>query len=201
MSEINQPHNLDKMIENIQLEVAKLNDIEGILALQELYLVSNLSEEEKESGFVTTPFSIAQLTEIINQEGLFVAKDNGKIIAYIFAGSWNFFSQWPIFNHMTAMFPDLRFLDFDITTTNSFQYGPICIDKKYRGKGLISVFFDFMRIHMLKKYPLSLTFINKTNIPSQKAHTEKLRWTIIADFQFNNNNYFVLAYDMNQSAL
>ena len=189
------------MSDNIQLEVAKLNDITGILALQELYLVSNLSEEEKESGFVTTPFSSAQLTEIINQEGLFVAKDSDEIIAYIFAGSWDFFSQWPIFNHMTAMFPDLRYLDFEITTTNSFQYGPICIDKKYRGKGLITVFFEFMRIHMLKKYPLSLTFINKTNMPSQKAHTEKLHWTIIADFQFNNNNYFVLTYDMNQSAL
>ncbi len=201
MSEINQPHNLEKMIKNIQLEIAKLNDIKGILALQELYLVSNLSEEEKESGFVTTPFSIAQLTEIINQEGLFVAKDNHEIIAYIFAGSWDFFSQWPIFNHMMALFPDLRFLDFEITTTNSFQYGPICIDKKYRGKGLITVFFEFMRIHMLKKYPLSLTFINKTNMPSQKAHTKKLQWTIIADFQFNNNNYFILAYDMNQSAL
>lgn len=201
MPEINQTHNLDKMIENIQLEIAKLNDIKGILALQELYLVSNLSEEEKASGFVTTPFSIAQLTEIINQEGLFVAKDNHEIIAYIFAGSWHFFSQWPIFNHMTALFPDLRFLDFEITTTNSFQYGPICIDKKYRGKGLITVFFEFMRIHMLKKYPLSLTFINKTNMPSQKAHTEKLQWTIIADFHFNNNYYFILAYDMNQSAL
>ncbi|MFM2369935.1 MAG: hypothetical protein RL619_2252, partial [Bacteroidota bacterium] len=31
-----------------------------------------------------------------------------------------------------------------------------------------------------------------------KAHTEKLNWTIIGDFQFNNNNYFILAYDMNQ---
>ena len=45
------------MIENIKLEVAKLSDIDGILALQELYLVSNLSEEEKAGGFVTTPFS------------------------------------------------------------------------------------------------------------------------------------------------
>jgi hypothetical protein len=186
------------MIENIQLEIAKLNDIDGILALQELYLVSNLSEEEKASGFVTTPFTVPQLTEIIEQEGLFIAKDNNKIIAYIFAGGWDFFSQWPIFNHMTAMFPDLNFLDFDITTTNSFQYGPICIDKKYRGKGLIHLLFEFMRIHIIKRYPLALTFINKTNIPSTKAHTEKLKWTIIADFQFNNNNYFILAYNMSQ---
>ncbi len=51
---------------------------------------------------------------------------------------------------------------------------------------------------MKSKYPLSLTFINKTNIPSRKAHTEKLKWTIIDDFQFNQNEYYILAYDMNQ---
>ena len=186
------------MTENIQLEVAKSNDIGGIAALQELYLVSNLSEKEKESGFVTTRFTTEQLAEIIEQEGLFIAKDDKKIIAYIFGGSWNFFNQWPIFNHMTALFPSLSFLDFDITTTNSFQYGPICIAKEYRGKGLIKLFFEFMRIHMVKKYPLSLTFINKTNIPSTKAHTEKLKWSIISEFQFNNNNYFILAYDMSK---
>jgi hypothetical protein len=42
------------MIENIKLVVAQLIDINGILALQELYLVSNLSDKEKEAGFVTT---------------------------------------------------------------------------------------------------------------------------------------------------
>ncbi|MFV8327440.1 GNAT family acetyltransferase [Flavobacterium sp. ZS1P14] len=186
------------MIENLQLEIAKHNDINGILALQELYHVSNLSEEEKASGFVTTLFSKAQLTEIIEQEGLFLAKDNTTIIAYIFSGGWDFFKQWPIFNYMTTLFPDLTFLDFDITATNSFQYGPICIHKDYRGKGLITPLFEFMRKHVVKRYPLALTFINKTNIPSAKAHTEKLKWTIIADFQFNDNNYFILAYDMAQ---
>lgn len=184
------------MTQNIQLEIAKREDIDGILALQELYHVSNLSEEEKASGFVTTLFSTAQLVEIIEQEGLFLAKDNATIIAYIFSGGWDFFKQWPIFNYMTTLFPDLAFSDFDITTTNSFQYGPICIHKDYRGKGLITPLFEFMRKHVVKRYPLALTFINKTNIPSAKAHTEKLKWTIIADFQFNDNNYFILAYDM-----
>ncbi len=186
------------MTQNLPLAVANLEDIEGVLALQELYLVSNLSEEEKKFGFVTTPFTIEQLTEVINQGGLFLAKDGDRIIAYIFAAGWDFFSQWPIFSYMITLFPDLNFSNFDINTTNSFQYGPICIDKKYRGQGLINKLFEFMRIHMLKKYPLSLTFINKTNIPSTKAHTEKLQWTIISDFEFNNNNYYILAYDMKE---
>lgn len=187
------------MTQNIQFEIAKLIDIAGVLALQELYLVANLSEEEKTAGFVTTPFTIQQLTEVIQKEELFIAKDTNHIIAYIFAGSWDFFHQWPIFNHMISLLPELIFLDFDFTTKNSFQYGPICIHQDYRGKGLITPFFEFMRINMKSKYPLSLTFINKINIPSTKAHTEKLKWTIIKEFQFNNNEYLILAYDMNQS--
>lgn len=188
-------------MKNIQLEQAILYDIEGVLDLQKLYLVTNLSKEEKKAGFVTTPFSADQLTFVINNGGLFLAKDNGKIIAYIFAESWDFFSQYPIFVHMISLFPKLEFLDFEINSITSFQYGPICIDKKYRGKGLINLLFEFMRIHMEKRYPLSLTFINKTNVPSLKAHTEKLKWTIISDFEFNNNNYYILGYDMTKATL
>ena len=187
------------MTESIQFEIAKMSDINGVLALQDLYLVANLSEQEKASGFVTTPFTIQQLTEVIQKEELFITKDNNKIIAYIFAGSWDFFQQWPIFKYMSSLLPQLTFLDFKITTTNTFQYGPICIHKEYRGKGLIKPLFEYMRAHMVQKYPLSLTFINKINIRSAKAHTEKLKWTVIGDFQFNNNEYFILAYDMNQA--
>ncbi len=189
------------MIENILLQVAKTEDISGVLALQELYLVSNLTEKEKEGGFVTTPFTTKQLQEIIEQEGLFLAKDNNRIIAYIFAASWDYFSQWPIFRYMTPILPDIPFKDFNITTTNSFQYGPICIRADYRGQGLIKPFFEFMRIHMIKKFPLAITFINKTNKPSKKAHTEKLNWSIIGNFQFNNNEYYILGYDMNLCVL
>ena len=188
-------------MENIQFELAQLNDIEGVLDLQKLYLVSNLTEEEKKSGFVTTPFTADLLTYVINNEGLFIAKDNGIIIAYVFAESWNFFSQYPIFEYMISLFPSLKFLNVEINTINSFQYGPICIDKKYRGQGLINLLFEFMRIHTVKRYQVGVTFINKTNIPSLKAHTEKLNWTVIDDFQFNDNDYYILAYDMSKPTL
>jgi hypothetical protein len=189
------------MNNTITFQVAEFTDIEGVLALQEKYLVSNLNEEEKKSGFVTTPFTVAQLESVIAKNELFLAKDTGVVVAYIFSGSWSFFEQWPIFVYMTSLFNDLRFQNFEITTKNSFQYGPVCIDKAYRGKGLINELFELMRIHLSKKYPLSLTFINKNNITSQRAHTEKLKWTIIGDFEFNNNQYFILAYDMTKSCL
>jgi hypothetical protein len=118
------------MIKNIKLEVALLSDINGIVALQELYLVSNLSDKEKNLA-LSPPVHRTSASCNYRQAGLFIAKDNDRVIAYLFTGSWDFFSQWPIFNHITAQFPNLNF-DFDITTTHTFQYGPICIAKEYQ---------------------------------------------------------------------
>ena len=93
------------MIENIQFEVAKNSDIEGVIALQSIYLVSNMTEEEKASGFVTTPFSIEQLEEVIRQEGLFIAKEaanalNGELTLTPSQSGAHFVLMLPInFNH------------------------------------------------------------------------------------------------------
>ena len=175
-------------------------DIRGILSLQEANLVSNMTELEKEQGFVTTPFVPAQINEIIAQDGLFVAEDDGHIVAYIFGGSWTYYGQWEIFNYMSSRFPDLSFGDFLVTRENSFQYGPICIAKTHRGKGLMNKIYEEMRTVMIHRYPLAVTFINSTNQISCRAHN-KLGWEIIDEFSYNDNSYLTLAYDMSISAL
>ncbi|MEO9076993.1 MAG: GNAT family acetyltransferase [Gelidibacter sp.] len=186
----------------IKTRIGTNEDINGILSLQERYLYRNLSESEREKGFVTTPFTIPQIEEIIKQNGIFIAENEiDGLIAYAFAGSWSYFEQWEIFNFMVSRFPELSFNGNQITTDNSFQYGPICIAEKYRGKGLLNQLFEEMRIEFLKKYPISITFINKVNAISEKAHTKKLGWKIIDEFQFNNNNYIGLALDMKKSVL
>ena len=186
----------------IKTRIGNKNDIAGILSLQEKYLYRNLTDEERKSGFVTTPFTVNQIEEIIKQNGIFVAEnENHVIIAYAFAGSWKYFEQWEIFNFMVSRFPKLSFHGREITTENSFQYGPVCIDKAYRGKGLLNLIFEEMRIEFFKKYPISVTFINKVNGISEKAHTKKLGWVIIDEFEFNDKTYIGLAFDMKNSVL
>lgn len=177
------------------MQIAFVDDIESFLELQAKYLVSNLSEEQRKDGFVTTPFTIEQLKEIIKTEGLFVAKIREKVIGYAFAGTWAYFSQWKIIEEMGKMLP-INFENQEVTFENSFQYGPICIDLEFRGSGLINLLFEFMRINMVNKFPISVTFINKINERSRKAHVEKLGWKIVKDFQFNGNNYYYLMLKM-----
>lgn len=186
----------------ITTRIGNKADIEGVLALQARYLYRNLSDEERKKGFVTTPFTVSQLEEILLENGLFIAEtEDGKIVSYVFAGSWNYFEQWGIFNFMVSRFPEVSFQGKEITTSNSFQYGPICIDENYRGKGLLNQIFEEMRLEFCKKYPISITFINKINAISTRAHTKKLGWEIIDEFQFNNNTYIGLALDMTKSVL
>ena len=186
----------------MQTRLGITTDIEGVLALQELYLYRNLNEDQRKEGFVTTPFTVEQLEEIIAERGLFVAENEQfELVAYAFAASWHYFAQWEIFNYMVSRFPNLSFEGKEITTKNSFQYGPVCIDKKYRGTGLLQLIFEEMRLELMKRYPISITFINKINLVSENAHTKKLCWKIIDEFEFNNNEYIGLAFNMNKSVL
>ncbi|MGY8913684.1 MAG: GNAT family acetyltransferase [Flavobacteriales bacterium] len=186
----------------IQTRLGNSSDISGVLELQGQNLYKNLCKDELKNGFVTTPFTKEQIEKIIVQKGLFVCLNElGSIIAYVFAGSWDYFSQWEIFNVMTSRFPQLSFGDIPVTTTNSFQYGPICIQKKYRGQGIINRIFETMRLEFVDKYPVSITFINKINLISERAHTQKLGWQIVDEFEYNNNTYIALAFDMTKSVL
>lgn|SRR5690625_3973822 len=184
----------------MQTTLATAADISGVLALQEKYLYKNMTEEERKYGFVTTPFTTKQIQDILKENGLFVAKNKEhKVVAYIFAASWKYFEQWEIFNYMVSRFPKLSFQKQKITTKNTFQYGPVCIDRKYRGQGLFNQLFEEMRLEFVKRYPISITFINKINEISTAAHTRKLGWEIIDEFDFNNNQYLALGLDMHKS--
>lgn len=175
---------------------ATLQDIPGISELQKKYHVSTISEEDKPHGFVTTLFSAAQFADLIEkEEGIAIACDGDKVVGYAMAASWEFWSEWPLFQHMIKDLPDTKYLGQVLSTENSYQYGPICIDKDYRGTEVLPKLFDYSREQMSKRFPILITFINHINPRSYEAHTRKLGLDVIKNFVFNNNNYYELGYD------
>lgn len=177
-------------------KLADLSNINSVLELHQKYQVDSISEEDKKDGFVTTNFTKEQLTDLINQEqGLFIAIQDKKVIAYVMAASWQFWSKWPMFEHMIKDLNNLKYLGQTLNVNNSYQYGPVCIDKSIRGSGVLEKIFDFSREHMSKRFPILVTFINKINTRSYEAHTRKLELEVIQEFEFNNNQYYELVYD------
>jgi len=177
----------------MQYKIAELSDIEAILKLHAKYQIDSIKEEDKKDGFVTTSFTKEELTELIEQEqGLFVAKEGDEVLAYVMSASWEFWSKWAMFQHMINDLPNLEYKGDKLTTKNSYQYGPICIDKSVRGTEVLQNIFDFALKEMAKRYPILITFVNQINPCSFQAHHRKLGLDIIQEFEFNGNRYWEL---------
>lgn len=175
---------------------ATIEDIPAISELQKKYHITTISEEDKPDGFVTTLFSEEQFRKLIEREnGLAIACDVDRIVSYVMAASWEYWSAWPLFQHMIKDLPNVTYLGQILSTENSCQYGPICIHKDYRGSEVLPNIFELSRIQMYKRYPILITFINHINHRSYYAHTNKLRLDVIKSFDFNNNTYYELGYD------
>lgn len=180
----------------MQFKIAELSDIDATLKLHTKYQIDNIKKEDKADGFVTTPFTREELSKLILEEkGLFIAKNEEVVLGYVMAASWEFWSKWEMFRFMINDLENLNYLGQQLTTTNSYQYGPVCIDKTLRGSGLLESLFDIAREEMAKRYPILVTFVNKNNPRSYAAHKRKLGLTIIQEFSYNNNEYYEFVYD------
>ena len=174
---------------------ATLEDISGVLSLLHANHVSNLSEAERKNGFVTTNMTEEQLASLILKEsGVTIAKrEDGRILAFAMAGSWDYWSDWPFFAYMIEKLSDFSLDGQILTTENAYQYGPICIDHSIRGTGLFSKIFYKSLSSMSERYPIMATFINQVNHRSYAAHTRKVPMTKAGTFQFNGNDYYLMA--------
>lgn len=178
----------------MKLRAAKLSDIESVLELHYRYQIDSIDEADKKDGFITTAFNEEELTELISDEqGLFLAIQNERVVAYAMAASWQFWSRWPMFAHMIEGFGELEYKNYMLSTDNSYQYGPVCVDKSVRGEGVFEEIFEFALEEMSKRFPVLVTFINKVNPRSYAAHTRKAKLDVIQEFEYNNNQYYELA--------
>lgn len=184
----------------MNFKIAQIEDIEKVLELHFKYQIDSINEEDKKDGFITTAFTKEQMIDLITlEQGLFIAVVDEKVVAYVMSASWNFWSRWPMFAFMVEDLPNLEYLGQKLSVKNSYQYGPVCVDKEYRGSGVLEKIFEFARQNMVKRFPILVTFINKINQRSFEAHTKKLKLEVIKEFSYNNNNYYELVYDTSKS--
>jgi len=172
-------------------KIADLNDIDATLKLHAKYQIDTIKEEDKKDGFVTTPFTKDELASLIEQEkGLFIAKDGDEVLAYVMSASWQFWSKWTMFAFMIEDLPNITYKGIQLSVDNSYQYGPIAIDKSVRGTEVLPNIFNFALQEMAKRYDVLVTFVNKINPRSFAAHKRKLGLDILKEFEYNGNKYW-----------
>lgn len=146
-------------------------DLEGILELQKANLAANLPFKEKQSeGFVTVVHTFNQLSKLNYYEKHIIAKDNEKVIGYLLAMTQQSKTDIPILIPMFNIFNEIIFNNKRISDYNYIVVGQVCIDKLYRGKGILDKCYALYKEYYSDKYEFAITEIAKTNTRSLNAH-------------------------------
>ncbi len=172
-----------------------MQDFDGVKALLHDNHVSTLNDEEKKNGFVTTNLTDEQLANLIEREkGLVVAvQSDGKTVGFAMAASWAYWAEWPLFAYMIEELPKYSMDGTTFNAENTYQYGPVCVEKSLRGNGIFEQLFYASLRSMKPRFPYMVTFINHINPRSYAAHTRKVHTTDMGTFDFNNNHYHLMA--------
>jgi len=146
-------------------------DLEGILDLQKTNLALNLPADEIQSqGFVTVTHTYKQLSKLNAYEKHIIAKYDDKVIGYLLAMTEHSKSDIPILIPMFNMFNEATYNDKKIVDYKYIVVGQVCIDKSYRGQGILDKCYSAYKEYYGNKYDFAITEIEKSNKRSLNAH-------------------------------
>lgn len=146
-------------------------DINGIIELQRSNLPINLTDEEIISqGFVTVIHSVEELKKMNDIEQHIICKDKQKIVAYLLAMTAEFKNVIPVLVPMFEIFENVLYKGSPVSSYNYIVVGQVCVDKEYRGKGILDKCYDEYKNCFKNKYDFAITEIATRNLRSLHAH-------------------------------
>jgi GNAT superfamily N-acetyltransferase len=146
-------------------------DLLGIIDLQKSNLPDNLTPEEITSqGFVTVIHSLADLKKMNAIEQHVICKDREKVIAYLLAMTSESGNDIPVLIPMFEAFKTLLYLGKPVSTYKYMVVGQVCVDKNYRGQGILDKCYEEYRNSFESRYDFAITEISGRNLRSINAH-------------------------------
>ena len=147
-------------------------DLMGILKLQSENLSYLLTPEEKvQEGFVTVKHDLATLKRMHDLEPSVIALKNDTVVGYLLAMTSGSRFDISILDPMFKMFEEINFKSKPIANYNYLVVGQVCVDKNFRGTGLLDEMYDYYRDQFSNKYDFAITEIIDTNMRSIRAHS------------------------------
>jgi len=163
------------MIAGYDISLGRVDDIPGILALQETNLVER-------GGSLSVRQTADWFRHAILEKSLVVGRNDRKVVGYVLGTSLVAKANVMIVQTMLRAFPP---------PPDCYLYGPVCVAEAERGKGLAGALFEFLRTHMDNRP--AMTFVRTDNAPSLKAH-RKMGMRDLGPFLHNDVPYIAFKY-------
>jgi predicted GNAT superfamily acetyltransferase len=173
---------------------AKPQDYSAILRLQSENFIGNLSPEERREGFLSAEFASRQVAEMAEDLGTTIACVDGEVVAFLCAFRNEFNHGSPVIAKMLESYHRVEFDGKALSSYNNYIYGPVCIDRAYRRRGLLRGLYEAQKQELAGCFEVGVAFVSRTNPHSLTAHVAGLGMTEVGDFELNSNVYVILAF-------
>jgi ribosomal protein S18 acetylase RimI-like enzyme len=155
----------------------------------------HLSPEEKaKEGFVSWLYPVGLLQQLQELAAQVIVKDEERVVGYALVALREAASFHPDLEIVFPHFDSIRYKDGVLADHRFYVMGQVCIDKDYRGKGVVSQLYQHHRQVYSSAYDLLLTEISTGNLRSQRAH-EKVGFQTIHTYTDAMDQWNVVAWD------
>ena len=178
----------------IEYRRAQPNDYPAILNLQNANFVTNLSDEERKEGFLSAQFSAAQTAQIAEDLGTMVAVIDHRVGGFLCAFRNEFDTGSPVIAKMLDSYDRLTLDGKPLSAFHSYIYGPVCIAREYRRRGLLRGLYEAQKKDLAGKFEIGVAFVARNNPHSLGAHVAGLGMIEAGDFTVKDNVYVALAF-------
>lgn len=169
-------------------------DFPGILRLQSANYIANLPFEERREGFLSAEFTPGQIAEMAVDPGIIVASNAGSVLGYLCGSRCDFDHGSPVLAKMLESFDRVRYLGRPLRTYKTFNYGPVCIDRSQRGRGLLRGLYQALQREVAGRFEVGVAFVARDNPHSLTAHVDGLGMAEVGEFEVKGSLYVILAF-------
>jgi hypothetical protein len=172
----------------------------AILRLQSANHIANISLDERKEGFLSAEFTAEQVAAIAEDLGTMLAIVENKVAGFVCAFRGEFNHGSPVLATMLDCYDHVQFEGKPLSSFNSYIYGPVCIDRDYRRRGLLRGLYEAQKKDLAGRFEIGVAFVSRSNPRSLHAHVAGLGMTEVADFEFQGNTYVILAFRLPQES-
>lgn len=158
-----------------EIALATSVDIAGILELQEHNLAAR-------GGTLSVALSREWFEKTLAEMPVIVARSDGRVVGFLVSSSLAAFARVPVIEAMLRVYPG---------DDGAYIYGPICVARSERGRGLAAKLFAALQMQLPDRE--GILFIRRDNTASLKAHL-KMGIQEVSEFTHCNVVHAVLAY-------
>ncbi|UOG77592.1 hypothetical protein MTX78_24565 (plasmid) [Hymenobacter tibetensis] len=182
----------------IALRIATVADAPALANLANQYTFQQVSEVERENGFLTGSFSAVAMQAMLTSVPSQVAFHNQELVGFIINSKLPAERYPPLVKEICALLPTFFYHQLPLTQYRWFFYGPVLVKKEYRGQGLLLKLFEANKQELRGSFDIGVAFIAEQNNASLQVHTQRLGLEIVGRVVFQGVPYAILAFSLSE---